>query len=62
MSNERVNLFVVDVTGLVAGELSPESEFEENTENLWFTVEDAYAKTSDWKVKILISSLPSIFN
>lgn len=62
MSNERVNLFIVDVTGLVAGELSPESVFEENTENLWFTVEEAYAKTQDWKVKILISSLPSVFN
>jgi len=57
MTNEQINLYVVDVTGLQPEELEPESVFEENTENLWFTYEEAMNKTEDWKVKLILHTI-----
>ena len=54
MTNERVNLYVVDVTGLEQEKLEPESVFEENCDNVWLTPEEALSKAQDWKAKLIL--------
>lgn len=54
MTNERVNLYIVNVTGLEQEKLEPESVFEENCENVWVTPEEALSKAQDWKVKLIL--------
>lgn len=51
-SNERVHLFLVDVTGLIKGEEQPESVHEENTETCW-VCEHGLMFCDDWKARLI---------
>ena len=53
-TNERVNLYLVDVTNANKVDLSPESAFESNTENLWYSPQEALIKTTDFKAKLIL--------
>ncbi len=54
-SNERVHLYLVNVTGLEQKELEPESIHEENTDNLWMC-ETELMFCDDWKAKLILLS------
>ena len=53
-TNERVNLYLVDVTYAKKVDLEPESTFEKNTENLWYSPQQAFDVATDWKAKLIL--------
>lgn len=52
-SNERVHLYLVDVSHAELGETEPESEHEENTDTLWLD-EAGVMSSDDWKAKLIL--------
>lgn len=55
-TNERVHIYIVDVTGLEEGEKEPESVFEENTETIWMD-KNGIMHCQDWKAKLAVYML-----
>lgn len=58
-TNERVHIYVVDVTGVELGELAPESPFELNTNNHWVCAQ-GILHCDDWKAKLALLQLSTI--
>ena len=53
-TDEKVNLYVVDITGMERKTPEFENDFEENTEIYWMSGTSMIRKSPDWKVGIII--------